>query len=844
MAKSLVIVESPAKAKTINKYLGADYIVDASVGHVKDLPKSGLSIDIEAGFVPTYETIRGKEDVVARLRSLASRCDRVFLATDPDREGEAIASHIAEEIGDRNGNIRRVVFNEITRAGVTNAMKSPRDIDRPMVEAQEARRVMDRLIGYKVSPFLWSTFRGESKGLSAGRVQSVALRLVVERERAIASFVPIEYWTLSGHFRTPRGDELVAKLVRHDGIDIRNPSGSAADADAKEPPSHIATKGDAESLRQRAEREKYAISEIARKEVKRAAPFPFTTSTLQQEAGRRLKMATKRVMQTAQKLYEGVDLGPRGRVGLITYMRSDSVRVSDEAVQMAEEYIYDNYGKEYLSGAKRTPARKGKNVQDAHEAIRPTDLKITPREARKHLDADQARLYELIWNRFVASQMAPAIIDQTTVDIAGGPFVFRATGRITRFRGWLQVYDDDEGAGDVPAKTKRGATAVRDDDGGETEGVDRVLPDYIRKGDAMELVKIDAKQSATKPPPRYTESLLVKEMESRGIGRPSTYASIISTVQDRGYVDQRDRKLHATELGMRVCDALVAQFPVLFDVKFTARMEGELDQIASGKNSYRSVLEGFYAPFERSLRALRLPVANSPEKPATMAKARRAKAIEGRATDEKCAKCGAPMDLRNGRYGPYLACTAFPTCRNIVSVPGGSSELAAGSAPATKRTTSKRASASERTGAAGAKKSKSRAKSGASTARSKNASGSVAGVVSEIAPCHECGSPMQLRRSKNGEFYGCTNYPACRATRPVPLGLKCPQCGEGDIAQRKGGRYDSVFYGCTRYPDCRFTSSNLPVAAACSKCGNPWLAQIDSPVDGKYLECPRCRAKS
>jgi DNA topoisomerase I len=893
MAKSLVIVESPAKAKTINKYLGADYIVDASVGHVKDLPKNGLSIDIEGGFVPTYETIRGKEDVLARLRGLASRCDRVFLATDPDREGEAIASHIAEEIADCNRNIRRVVFNEITRSGVTNAMRSPRDIDRPMVEAQEARRVMDRLIGYKVSPFLWNTFRGESKGLSAGRVQSVALRLIVERERAINSFIPIEYWTLAGHFRTSRGDELVARLVRYDGVDIRNPSGSASELDPEAPKTFISTKRDAEAIRERALRESYAITEIARKEVKRNAPAPFTTSTLQQDAGRRLKMATKRAMQVAQKLYEGVDLGPRGRVGLITYMRTDSVRISDEAAQMAEEFIYENYGKEYLPPGRKTFAQKGKNVQDAHEAIRPTDLKITPREARKHLDADMAALYELIWNRFVASQMAPAIIDQTTVDIEGGPFRFRATGRITRFRGWMQVYGDDEpstgsesGADGKPdAKAKRTMGKGREDGGDDEWGnAERVLPESIRKGDALALEKIDVKQSATKPPPRYTESLLVKELEAKGIGRPSTYASIISTIQDRGYVEQRERKLYATELGTRVCDALVEGFPALFDVRFTARMEGELDLIANGKATYRKVLEGFYAPFEKSLLALRLPAysgGSSSSAAAAPVRARRAtKKIEGKPTGEKCAKCGSPMDLRNGRYGPYLACTAFPNCRNIVSVPGGSAQLeneaatgaggsnwsanptiAASKRTASKGTTSKgvsakgnasKGSATKREGASPARTSKATSSRGTgsrdvlgsgSASTMHGARGQSPAGLPDVEPCRECGSPMLLRRSKTGEFYGCSNYPSCRSTRPIPLGMKCPQCGEGDLAQRKGGRYDSVFYGCTRYPDCRFTSSQKPVAGECSRCSNAWLVEIDSPVDGKFLECPKCRAR-
>lgn len=825
MAKSLVIVESPAKAKTINKYLGADFIVDASVGHVKDLPRNGLSIDIEGGFVPTYETIRGKEDVIARLRSLAGRCDRVYIATDPDREGEAIASHIAEEIGDRNANITRVVFNEITQTGVTNAMRSPREIDRPMVQAQEARRVMDRLIGYKVSPFLWSTFRGESRGLSAGRVQSVALRLVVERERAIGSFVPIDFWSVTGKFVTTRGDTIRARLVKYDGFEIRNPGGSATESARETQPAFISTKQLADDVRERAMRESYAIGVIARKEVRRNAPAPFTTSTLQQDAGKRLKMATRRTMQIAQKLYEGVDLGARGRVGLITYMRTDSVRVSDEAMRMAEEYVFENFGKEYLPPARKTFAQKSANVQDAHEAIRPTDLKVTPRDAKKHLDADAASLYELIWSRFVASQMAAAIIDQTSVDIDGGPFRFRATGRITRFRGWMQAYggDDPAEADEPPASGKgsrRKSSARKPESDDELDNEERALPDYIRSGDSLSVATIEATKKSTKPPPRYTESLLVKEMEARGIGRPSTYASIIATIQDRGYVEQRQRQLHATQLGMDVCDALVAQFPSLFDIKFTARMEGELDKIAGGTNTYIRVLEGFYAPFAKTLRALPASVQTTP--PSTGATSQRSKRkaakVEGVPTDEKCGRCGAPMEKRNGRYGAYLACTAFPSCRNIVSV--DAKPRAAASAGPTGRVKKKRGSKS-----------------------SADASSSQA-QQDAIAPCSECGSPMLLRRTDSGEFYGCSSYPTCRHTRAVPLGLRCPQCNEGDVVQRKGGRYDSVFFGCTRYPECRFTSSHRPIANDCRLCGNRWLVEIDSPVDGKFLECPKCRRRN
>ncbi|MEO5928794.1 MAG: type I DNA topoisomerase [Candidatus Kapaibacterium sp.] len=810
MEKSLVIVESPAKAKTINKYLGSDFIVEASVGHVKDLPKDGLSIDVEGGFIPTYEVIRGKQDIVKRLRSLAGRCSRVYLATDPDREGEAIAHHIAEEIKGENRNIQRVLFNEITKSGVTSAMRSPRDIDRHMVEAQEARRVMDRLIGYKVSPYLWRRFTGEGRGLSAGRVQSVALRLVVERERAINSFIPIEYWGLVGHFRTKDNQEITARLVRFDGTEIRNPSGSALDLkDRPESLPFISTGKQAESLRDRALKESYAIASIGKKEVKRNAPLPFTTSTLQQEASRRLKMNTGRTMKVAQQLYEGVELGKQGRVGLITYMRTDSTRISDEAVAAAEGFIYNNYGKEYLppsrpktkedAPVKKKPAKAGANVQDAHEAVRPADVMITPKEARKSLDKELADLYELIWSRFVASQMAAAIFDQTTVEIEGGPFLFRATGRITRFKGWMQVYADDE----EEKETRKGK---KSDSEGEDEGAGTVvLPENIRKGNELALEKIDTRQSFTKPPLRYTESLLVKELEAKGIGRPSTYSAIITTIQDRGYVEQTDRKLHATELGMKVCDALVAGFPALFDMKFTAKMEGDLDTIAGGKTTYLKVMQGFYAPLEKALGGVAAlgPAGGR----GITAPSRGAERPKGVKSSVLCNKCGGAMELRVGNYGHYLACLAFPACRNIISATED-----------------------------GAPKQRYIANTGEA------AGGTVSEAPAEI--CEKCGAPMRLRKAKSGsEFYGCTTYPACTATKPVSLGITCPSCDQGSIVSRTGGRYSSIFYACTRYPECRFTSSQKPVNRPCAKCGNKWLVEGFEAGEGNFIECPRCKAR-
>lgn len=799
MPKSLVIVESPAKAKTINRYLGPDYIVEASVGHVRDLPREGLSIDIAAGFVPTYKVIRGKEAVVKRLRSLAGQCERVFLATDPDREGEAIAQHIAEEIRGQNRNITRVLFNEITKSGIGAAMRQPRAIDSGMVQAQEARRVMDRLIGYKVSPYLWRRFAGEAKGLSAGRVQSVALRLVAERERAINSFIPIEYWSLIGTFLTRSGKELTAKLVRADGVELRNPSGSAEAAPAPgsaaaeaAAPTFISTKRAAEALRERVLAEQYAISSLITKEARRNAPQPFTTSTLQQEASKKLRMNPARTMKLAQQLYEGVDLGARGRTGLVTYMRTDSVRISDEAAAAAEEFIFSNYGKEYLppSGAKTTAvARKPKaNVQDAHEAIRPVDPAITPREARRHLEGDLAALYELIWSRFIASRMAAAIFDRTTVEITGGPFTFRAVGSVLRFRGWMQVYTEaEEEREEQKPKRARGtkgttaADAKREDaqntgskewgNAGEDGDLETVLPEGLAKGDPLELRDVETRQSFTKPPQRYTESLLIKDLEAKGIGRPSTYAAIISTIQERGYVEQRQRKLYATDLGMRVSDVLVKGFPALFDVKFTARMEGQLDTIAGGSATYLAVMSEFYVPLVSALKAAQngnedgdmraLPSTEEPRRAASLARAR-----------------GGKRGTRKGAPGARAPRAPKP--------------------PA------------EPTGVA----------------------------------CEKCGAPMVRRKAKGGsEFLGCSAYPTCRVTKGIPSGITCPGCGTGAIVERVGGRLKSTFYACSRYPDCRFTSSLKPVNRPCPRCGNAWLVTAWQKDRGEFTECPKCKAE-
>lgn len=631
--KTLVVVESPAKAKTINKYLGSNYIVEASVGHIKDLVKSNMGVDVEKGYKPRYVTIKGKADIVKKIRDLASKAQKVLIATDPDREGEAIAWHIAEEVRKENTNIQRVLFNEITKSGVEKGIAAPRDIDEELFMSQQARRVVDRLIGFEVSPFLWRAMATKTSApLSAGRVQSVALRLICERESEIRRFKPIEYWTIFGTFGLPkvRGikNTFSARLVRFDGRDIRNPEGSADDEKNREldTTNFIRTGAQAQELLERIKRETYSITDVQSKEMKRRPPMPFTTSTLQQEASRRVGLNAKKTMQIAQKLYEGVSMGSDGDVGLITYMRTDSVRVSSEAQEAARETIASQYGDNFLPDAPPEHKSKGGNVQDAHEAIRPTTLKYTPREVRKHVDKKTADLYELIYNRFLASQMIAATVEQTSVTITGGDFVFRANGSVIKFKGFLAAYAD-----------------VNDEDANE-EDASKALPDGIRANEAVDLHDANSKQSFTKAPPRFTEATLVKELEAQGIGRPSTYAAIVSTIQDRKYVEIQDKRFAPTELGMDVSQVLVKNFPELFNVKFTATMEEELDTIAEGKHTYKEVMDDFYIPFKISMK-------NAEEK--------------GDIPEIVCDKCGAPMAMKIGRFGAFFGCTRYPECDNI-----------------------------------------------------------------------------------------------------------------------------------------------------------------------------------
>lgn len=722
----LIIVESPSKAKTINKYLGGEYVVEASVGHIKNLPKSKLGVDVENAFALSYETIKGKEEVIEKLQQHAAKAAAVYLATDPDREGEAIAWHLAQEIEQKNPNIYRVLFHEITERGIADAMQNPQRINQQLVDSQQARRAMDRLVGYKVTPFLWKTFFYGV--LSAGRVQSVAVRLICEREEAINSFIPEEYWSIVGEFRVAGSEPFFAKLFKVAGEEPK-----------------IGNKTTAEGYVQDIRKQRFHIADVQRKSVKRNPPAPFITSTLQQEAARRLRFNAKRTMMLAQKLYEGVDLGDQGRVGLITYMRTDSTRLSDEAVRDVREYIYNNYGREYVPEEPRQ-FKKGKSSQDAHEAIRPTSLKFTPKVVKRYLDKELYDLYELIWNRFVACQMTPAVFEQTTVDVVGGDYLFRATDTTPKFRGFLQVYDDHL------------EEAEKEND--LDEDPKSALPPDLKADDRAELTNLLPNQHFTKPPARYTDSSLIKELESLGIGRPSTYALIVETILARKYVEMRDRRLYPTELGIAVNKVLVKSFPHIFNVAFTAKMEDELETIATGEQTYQQVMEDFYHPFIEDVERVDKTAAN-------------VKQSLQEITDEICELCGKPMIIKWGRNGRFMACSGYPTCKNtkplkeeqeaIKHVVGVKCEIC------------------------GAEMVVKGGRFGAFLGCSNYPTCTYTRPIGIGVKCPKCGigDVIERKTKRKRVFYGCSRYPECDfASWDKPVARACDTCGNSYLVMK------------------------------------------------------------
>jgi DNA topoisomerase-1 len=863
MARSLVIVESPAKAKTINKYLGRNYSVKASYGHVMDLPKKNIGILLPADpnskpkkkkrktkakagaekkipkpvtvtaeniFEPTYEVIPGKIKVITDLQKAARGAEAIYLAGDPDREGEAICAHLAEIFGrpkkyaemiaraqeEKDGDakegegakpkaakkdlpptngappkIYRVMFNEITQKAIKAAFEKPTEVNENLVDAQQARRVLDRIVGYKVSPLLWNKVR---RGLSAGRVQTVALRLIVERELEIRAFVPAEYWTIHAMLDAGQPPVFEAKLFKHKGEDIE-----------------ISNQAGADAVLAAVEKAKWEVASVAQKEKRRNAPPPFTTSKLQQASYNRLRFTAKRTMSIAQKLYEGVELGIEGSIALITYMRTDSVRVSNDALDQVRTLIPERFGSNYLP-EKPNFYKSKKDAQEAHEAVRPTDVTRTPEDVRPYLEDDLFKLYQLIWQRFVASQMLPAVFDQTTIDISAGDYTFRATGTVQKFDGYLRVYQ-------TPA-----AVADREDDEKDDDGEGRSLP-QVREGQILRLESIRPDQHFTEPPPRYNDATLVKDLEEKGIGRPSTYAAIISTIVEREYVTKDQGRFSPTMLGERVSVLLVKSFEDIFDVGFTARLEEELDEIEEGKLGWRMAVKEFWDRFvvdldkadeemlsykagiptgqkcekcgegellERISRhgfflgCNRYPDCDyikdlSPELPAE---------TDGQPKIEYCDNCGKEMVIKRGRFGVFLACKGYPDCKTTRRLVEGTRIARQPDVP-----------------------------------------------LDEKCPLDD--AQLLRRAGRFGDFIGCTNYPKCKYTRPITLGIKCPKCNEGEFVRRgiaRGRGAGRIFYGCSRYPDCDFTTPHEPINEPCPKCAAPFIVEKRT-KQGNFRTC-------
>ncbi len=764
MPKSLLIVESPTKAKTLQKYLGNDFVVLSSKGHVKDLPPNELGVDLEHDFQPKYVTILGKAKIIQELKKVAADIPEIYLGPDPDREGEAIAWHIAEALGEKNHRFHRVLFLELTQKAIKEALAHPVALDRSRFESQQARRVLDRLVGYQISPILWQKVK---TGLSAGRVQSVALRLVCDRERAILAFVPEEYWSLDACLAGKKPPRFLAHLLKHGNKSIK--PNSAAQV---------------ERILDNLEAAEFRVAKIEKKPQRRNPSPPFITSSLQMEANRKLRFTPKRTMALAQKLYEGIDLGDEGPVGLITYMRTDSTRVSGEALDAVRQFIGDSYGADYLPKAPNK-YKSPKAAQEAHEAIRPTGVSHRPQDLKPFLGKDELALYDLIWRRFVASQMTPAIFQLTTVDIEAAGYLFRATASVLQFPGFTAVYQESKDAEEEEAPAK--------------------LPP-LKEGDVLELRDFDPQQHFTKPPARFTEASLIKELEVQGIGRPSTYATILSNLQDRQYVVKEKSTLRPMEMGLVVSDLLVENFPGIMDPQFTATMESDLDRVAEGQVSWQQIMRDFYGPFARELDAAKGGM-------------RKVKSVP---TELKCPDCGAELVVRWGKNGEFLGCSAYPKC----GFTGDFTRDAKG-----------RIAFHVEGGAVGP----GTAGEGEAAARPK--------TTATGLKCPKCQKELIVRRGRMGEFLGCSGYPKCKFTQnftrdalgnPVPLDKEaetaaypCPREGcTGGLVKRRSRR--GIFYGCSNYPKCDFTLNQAPLEGPCPQCAFPWLMK-----KGKKILCPK-----
>ncbi len=742
MGKSLVIVESPSKARTIKRYLGKDFDVKATVGHVKDLPQRELGVDVDDGFGLKYQVIRGKGKILQAICQAAKGCDRVYIGSDPDREGEAIAWHVAQELesGDDGPEIFRVLFHEITRRGVEKAMETPGRLNENRYESQKARRALDRLVGYEISPLLWKKVK---RGLSAGRVQSVAVRLVRDREQDIRAFDPVEYWTIKATLSggTPP-QQFEAQLVEIDG------KKAEVTREAQATPVVEALRG-----------AKFSVDEVAAKTRSRHAPAPFITSRLQQEAHRFYRYSAKRTMALAQQLYEGIELGEEGPTGLITYMRTDSTRVSAEAIEEARVFIGKNFGEQFLP-EKPNFYKNRKSAQDAHEAIRPTSPEWSPERVKGHLDQDQLKLYTLIWKRFIASQMKPALYDVTTVDIlAAERFKLRTSGTVLRFAGYREIYMERD----------------RDEENGAANGGDSKELPALNDGQALERHGVEGTQFFTQPPPRFTEATLIKMLEEKGIGRPSTYAMILSTIQERKYVDREQGKFFPTELGFAVTDLLQESFPDIVDVRFTASMEEELDRVEEGDLDAPALMTQFWSGFSDSLEKARVSMKDLKRDPIP--------------TDIKCERCDNGMVIKFGRNGEFLACSNFPECRNTMNF-------------------------------------------------KRDPKGNIEPIkpIETGLKCPEHDKDLILRNGRFGPFLACSEFPDCTYTAPVPTGFKCARAGcEGELVERKSKK-GRTFYRCTKSPDCEFVMFGAPLKRACPTCGSPYLQE--SRGRSKVISCP------
>lgn len=768
MGKSLIIVESPTKARTITKYLGRGYTVMASVGHIKDLPTSKLGVDLENDFEPQYVTIKGKSKVLAEIKKKAEEADKIFLAPDPDREGEAIAWHIEQELlgkskkKKKDGKIFRVLFNEITESAIKRALQSPGEIDMKLVNAQQARRVLDRIVGYQGSQLLWNKVR---RGLSMGRVQSVAMRLICERETERDAFRAEEYWSITALLTGTNPPAFEAKL--------HSINGEEASIENVEHAGRIV--GDIQG-------KTFVVQSIERREKKRNPVAPFITSRLQQDAARKLHFSPKKTMTLAQQLYEGIEIGAEGATGLITYMRTDSPRISNEAMADAREVIQSRFGADYLPAVPNV-YKTSKAAQEAHEAIRPTSAGRDPESIRQYLDHDQYNLYKLVWNRFIASQMVPAILDVTRIDSTPTDtkerYLFRSTGTVVKFPGHTIVYM--EGIDRELLSQKPKADQEADDD-------ERQLP-VLSEGERLQLVEQDgqtvpgiaSKQHFTQPPPRYNEALLIKELEEKGIGRPSTYAAIISTIQDRKYVEKIEGRLVPTETGKTVNDFLLKGFPELINVDFTSQLEEQLDEVEEGNKQWVAAVRDFYAPFTREMeRAKTIPGPKDIVEPPT---------------NIPCEKCGRMMEIKWGRNGKFLACPAYkddPPCKNTQNfekLPDGTIKIV----PKQELTTDQ--------------------------------------------ICDKCGSPMVVKTGRFGKFIACSGYPQCKTTKPMTLGVKCPQPGCGGDLVQKRTRKGRSFFACSNYPKCEFALWDRPVPKACPTCQAPFLVEKVSKQDGRSVQC-------